>query len=118
MKHEALWIDWIGYLQAEGGNKVKAVIVGPTSGPPIADDPNTDLYTTLFGRLAAAGVGLVGYIHVSYGQRPVSEVRGSHFARRVITIWVSAAEIFETCHCVHNLLCWTMHGRDCLPTAW
>lgn len=70
-----VWPDAVKFAElAEGGDKVKAVIVGPTSGPPTADDPNTGLYTQLFGRLVKGGIGLVGYVHVSYGRRPMAKV--------------------------------------------
>lgn len=80
-----VWPDAAKFaLLAKGGHAVKAIIVGPTSGPPAVDDPNTSLYNDVYGCLATKGVGLLGYVHISYGRRPVAEVLDD------ISLWYSS----------------------------
>jgi len=47
-------------------------IINPNSGPdPSGPDAN---YKTYMKKLAAAGISQIGYVHTSYGQRPMSQV--------------------------------------------
>lgn len=59
--------------QAQAGPSAIAIVTGGSSGPPEAGSPYTELYRQTFGRLAKSGVRVVGYIHVSYGRRPLQQ---------------------------------------------
>ena len=59
--------------QAEAGPSAIAIVTGGSSGPPEAGSPHTQLYRQTFGRLAKSGVRVVGYLHVSYGRRPLQQ---------------------------------------------
>mmetsp|Transcript_13883 Transcript_13883/g.41923 ORF Transcript_13883/g.41923 Transcript_13883/m.41923 type:complete len:295 (+) Transcript_13883:570-1454(+) len=59
---------------AAAGALVTAVVTGGASGPPEAGGEWDSLYHDMFGRLAGAGVRLVGYVHADYGKRPLDQV--------------------------------------------
>lgn len=61
------------FTQEEAGPDAIAIVTGGSSGPPEAGSPHTQLYRQTFGRLAKSGVSVVGYIHVSYGRRPLQQ---------------------------------------------
>lgn len=63
--------DWDRLIAAAEKAPVIAV-VNPGSGPGKQIDPN---YTTVTRRARKAGVTLIGYVHVSYGKRPLADVR-------------------------------------------
>lgn len=70
-----IWPDPGVYSQlAEAGPSAIVIITGANSGPPEPGHPRTDLYRRTFGQLASSGVRLIGYVHTSYGQRPLQEV--------------------------------------------
>lgn len=48
------------------------VIVNPASGPGIAIDP---AYTQAIDHVRIAGAKVIGYVHISYGRRPIEQVR-------------------------------------------
>lgn len=47
------------------------VIVNPASGPGNATDP---AYTKAVNQIRAAGAKAIGYVHISYGKRPIEQV--------------------------------------------
>lgn len=48
------------------------VIVNPASGPGNSVDP---AYTLAVNQVRAAGAKVIGYVHISYGKRPIEQVR-------------------------------------------
>lgn len=63
--------EWDKLIASPGRSAVVA-IVNPASGPGRTADAN---YVALIARAKKAGVTLIGYITVSYGKRPVADVK-------------------------------------------
>jgi hypothetical protein len=63
--------EWDKMIETPGRSAI-VVIVNPASGPGQRIDPN---YVTVVDRARKAGLTLIGYITVSYGKRPLDDVK-------------------------------------------
>lgn len=68
---EGKGLTWWSALTAATAKAPVTAIVNPNSGPDLAVDP---AYSAVVDTARAAGVKVIGYVHTSYGARPLTDV--------------------------------------------